>query len=61
MTEIEANRLAQTVIAAGVTTAAVKAEGHFFVVSVVDDDETFILRDDADWRWLRASMEARDR
>lgn len=53
MTQAQAGEIAGRVRrAAGGCEVAVEREARFFVVVVVVDGGRFVLRDEADWRWL---------
>lgn len=58
LTETAALGLAAAVSQFADFTTRVQREGHFFVVRVETADGTVTLRDNEDWRWLQAKLEA---
>ena len=56
MTETQARQLLATINESLTGQVTINSEGRFFVVSVTADGETFTVRDEADWRWLRSKL-----
>jgi hypothetical protein len=56
MTEAQADRLAEQMRAESGVDTRVEREGHYFVVAGKTATGTIVVRDEADWRWLRKRL-----